>query len=136
MRTPPPSPLAFVAFLAVASAFARTLACPGLRTARRVELCPTEAERRIIDVSRQIPADRRRLLQERKAGPVSYRLFEMLPMMPRFTVEHVRRRLKTTFPTASAAVKALEELGVVTELPGQKKNRIYRYQTYMDLLSR
>jgi len=35
MRTPPPSPLAFVAFLAVASAFARTLACPGLRTARQ-----------------------------------------------------------------------------------------------------
>jgi len=95
-----------------------------------------EAERSIIDVASLISSDRRRLLQSPQAGPGSYRLFEMLPMMPRFTVEHVRRRLKTTFPTASAAVKALEELGVVTELTGQKKNRVYSYQAYVDLLSR
>jgi len=95
-----------------------------------------EAERSIIGVASLISADRRRLLQSPQAGPGSYRLFEMLPMMPRFTVEHVRRRLKTTFPTASAAVKALEELGVVTELTGQKKNRVYSYQAYVDLLSR
>ena len=45
-------------------------------------------------------------------------------MMPRFSVEHV----ETTFPTASAAVKLLEQLGIVAELTGQKKNRIYSYQ--------
>jgi len=101
-----------------------------------VATAATEAERSIIDVASLISADRRRLLQSPKAGTVSYRLFEMQPMMPRFTVEHVRRRLKTTFPTASVAVKALEELGVVTELTGQKKNRIYGYQAYVDLLSR
>jgi hypothetical protein len=42
-------------------------------------------------------------------------LFELLPMMPRFGVEHVRQRLETTFPTANAAVELLEELGIVTE---------------------
>jgi len=26
-----------------------------------------------------------------KAGPASYRLFELLPMMPRFTIEQVRQ---------------------------------------------
>ena len=64
------------------------------------------------------------------------RLFEMLPMMPRFAVEHARQRLETTFPTASAAVKALEGLGIVTELTGRKKNRVYSYQAYVELLSR
>jgi len=29
----------------------------------------------------------------------------------------------------------LEELGIVTERTGQKKNRIYSYQAYVDLLS-
>jgi hypothetical protein len=57
-------------------------------------------------------------------------------MMPRFSVEHVRQRLETTFPTASAAVKLLEDLGILTELTGQKKNRVYSYQAYVDLLSR
>ena len=95
-----------------------------------------DAERGIIGVASLIAADRKRLLESPKAGPISYRLFELLPMMPRFNVDHVRQRLETTFPTASAAVRLLEELGIVSELTGQKKNRIYSYQSYIALLSR
>ena len=57
-------------------------------------------------------------------------------MMPRFTVDHVRQRLDTTFPTANAAVKVLEDLGIVTEMTGQKKHRNYSYRAYVELLSR
>lgn len=95
-----------------------------------------DAEKNIIEVASLIAADRRRLLQSAKAGPASYRLFEMLPMMPRFTIERVRQQLETTFPTATAAVKVLEGLGMVTEMTGQKKNRSYSYQAYVELLSR
>ena len=101
-----------------------------------VAAASAEAERSIIDVASLITADRKRLLESPKAGPISYRLFKLLPMMPRFSVEHVRQRLETTFPTASAAVKLLEDLGILTELTGQKKNRVYSYQAYVDLLSR
>jgi len=101
-----------------------------------VAAAASQAEKSVIDVATRVTLDRRRLLQWPRATPVSYRLFEMLPMMPRFTVEQVRLRLETTFPTASAAVKVLEDLGVVTELTGQKKNRIYSYQAYVELLSR
>jgi len=101
-----------------------------------VAAASSEAERGIIDVASLIAADRKRLLESAKAGPISYRLFELLPMMPRFSVEHVRQRLETTFPTASAAVKLLEDLGILTELTGQKKNRVYSYQAYVALLSR
>ncbi|MBA4113199.1 MAG: cell filamentation protein Fic [Verminephrobacter sp.] len=95
-----------------------------------------DAENNIIAVASLVATDRRRLLQSAKAGPASYRLFEMLPMMPRFTIERVRQQLDTSFPTATAAVKVLEELGVVTEMTGQKKNRSYSYQAYVELLSR
>lgn len=101
-----------------------------------VAVASADAERSIIGVASLITADRKRLLDSAKAGPISYRLFERLPMMPRFSVEHVRRRLGTTFPTASAAVSLLEDLGIVVELTGQKKNRIYNYQAYVELLSR
>ena len=95
-----------------------------------------DAEKNIIEVASLVATDRRRLLQSAKAGPASYRLFEMLPMMPRFTIERVRQQLDTSFPTATAAVKALEELGIVAEMTGQKKNRSYSYQAYVELLSR
>jgi Fic family protein len=101
-----------------------------------VAMASLDAERSIIDVASLITADRKRLLDSAKAGPISYRLFELLPMMPRFSVEHVRQRLETTFPTASAAVKLLEDIGIVVELTGQKKNRVYSYKAYVELLSR
>ena len=101
-----------------------------------VAVAAGDAERNIIAVASLVAADRKRLLQSAKAGPASYRLFEMLPMMPRFTIERVRQQLETSFPTATAAVKALEGLGIVTEVTGQKKNRSYSYQPYVDLLSR
>lgn len=101
-----------------------------------VAVAAADAERSVIEVASLITADRKRLLESAKAGPISYRLFELLPMMPRFGVEHVRQRLETTFPTASAAVKLLEDLDILVELTGQKKNRVYSYQAYVELLSR
>ena len=95
-----------------------------------------DAEKNIIEVATLVAKDRKRLLQSAKAGPANYRLFEMLPMMPRFTIERVRQQLNTSFPTATAAVKVLENLGIVMEMTGQRKNRSYTYQAYVELLSR
>lgn len=95
-----------------------------------------DAERNIIEVASLVATDRKRLLLSPKASPTSYRLFEMLPMMPRFTIEHVRHQLDTSFPTASTAVKSLQDANIVTEMTGQKKNRSYSYQAYIDLLAR
>ncbi len=100
-----------------------------------VEAAATDAERGIVAIASLVAADRRRLLAAPKAGAVSLRLFELLPMMPRFTIEQVRQKLSTSFPTATAAVKLLEDLGIVSELTGQKKNRSFSYQAYIELLS-
>ena len=100
-----------------------------------VAVAANEAERCIIEIASLINADRKKLLAAEKAGPASYRLFELLPMMPRFTIDRVKQELDTTFPTANAAVKVLEDLGIVTETTGQKKNRSYLYQGYVGKLS-
>jgi Fic family protein len=101
-----------------------------------VATAASDAERSIIAIATLVATDRRRLLESARAGPASFRLFELLPMMPRFTIERVRSSLNTSFPTANAAVKVLEDLGVVTEMTGQKKNRRYSYRPYIELLSR
>lgn len=93
------------------------------------------AERSIVALASLIHTDRRRLLQAPKTTPASLRLFEILPLMPRFSIDQVCERLNTTFPTATAAVKILEALGIVAEQTGQKKNRHFSYQAYVELLS-
>ena len=100
-----------------------------------VQVAAHQAEENILKVASLIAADRRKMLEAPKGGVAAYRLFEMLPMMPRITVERVRSALGTTFPTANAAVKTLEELGLITETTGNKKNRSFSYDRYIKLLS-
>ena len=100
-----------------------------------VEAAATDAERGIVAMASLINADRKRLLVATRVGAIVMRLFELLPLMPRFTIEQARQKLDTTFPTATAAVKRLEELGIVTELTGQKKNRCFSYAAYVELLA-
>ncbi len=70
-----------------------------------VAVATTQAERGIVAVASLVAADRKRVLAAPRVGAISLRLFELLPMMPRFTIEQVRQKLDTTFPTATAAVK-------------------------------
>ncbi|OGA48177.1 MAG: cell filamentation protein Fic [Betaproteobacteria bacterium RIFCSPLOWO2_12_FULL_63_13] len=101
-----------------------------------VAAAAAEAERSIIEIATLVTTDRRRLLDSPKSGPAAYRLFELMPMMPRFTVERVRQKLNTSFPTANAAIKFLCDLGVVIETTGQKKNRRFSYRAYIELLTK
>ncbi|OED36091.1 hypothetical protein AB833_28550 [Chromatiales bacterium (ex Bugula neritina AB1)] len=87
-----------------------------------------------VDPVSLVASDRRNFMQTSKAGTAIYRLFEQLPMMPRFTFERVRKLLDTSFPTATAAVKVLEDLDIVTETTGQRTNRQYSYIAYIESL--
>ena len=100
-----------------------------------VETAATDAERGIVAMASLINADRKRLLAAPRVGPVALRLFELLPLMPRFTIEQARQKLDTTFPTATLAVKLLQDLGLLSELTGQKKNRLFSYAAYVELLA-
>lgn len=99
-----------------------------------VQHAAAQSERSVLRLASLVNQDRRRLLAHPRANAISYRLFELLPTMPRFTVDRVCRALNTTFPTASAAIRLLESLGIVAELTGQKKNRTFSYAAYINAL--
>ena len=100
-----------------------------------VKQAAAEAEQSVITLATLVTTDRRLLLAEPRAGSAAYRLFEMLPTTPRFAVESIRQKLGISFPTANAAVKLLVELGIIEERSGQRKNRLFSYQRYIDILS-
>jgi Fic family protein len=100
-----------------------------------VKAASAEAARSILGVATLINNDRKKVLASSSQSPVAYRLFELLPSMPRFTVERARAALGTSFPTANAAIKALVELDIVSETTGRAKNRSFGYAKYIKLLS-
>ena len=50
------------------------------------------------------------------------------------SIAAVTRALRVTKPTAAAAVKHLQDLGIVRELTGRKRRKLYVYQHYLRIL--
>ncbi len=99
-----------------------------------VAVVATEA----LDSARKLHAlvgkDRTRLLVAKKSSVFALRLFEMLPQHPIVTIPLVVKILHTTKPTAAKAVSVLENLGVLKETTGRRRDRSFSYDSYLNLL--
>lgn len=93
-----------------------------------------EAERNIIQIASLIAIDRKKVLSSTSSTLHTLRLFEMLPTMPKITVERTLEMLSVSFPTASAAIKTLQNAGVLVETTGRSRGKIFSYQAYIELL--
>lgn len=102
----------------------------GVRTIAR------EATESATALFARIAEDRRRLLTAESASLSAVQLFEMLPEHPLLTVAQVVKLLGTTKPTAAKAIAALEAAGILTERTGQRRDRVFSYSGYLDLLCR
>jgi Fic family protein len=66
-------------------------------------------------------------------GDNALRLLSELFQRPLVTVNLAARILGTAYPTASRLVLGLEEMGILEEITGRKRSRIYRYEPYVSL---
>lgn len=62
-------------------------------------------------------------------------LLEGLFAKPIVSVRDVRRITQTAFPTANSLVSALESLGILREITGQRHYRRFAYRPYIDILT-
>jgi Fic family protein len=62
------------------------------------------------------------------------RLFEELPQRPIVTVTNVTGLLSSTKPTVSKAINALVDAGILVETTGRRRDRLFTYRAYLDLL--
>jgi cell filamentation protein, protein adenylyltransferase len=66
-------------------------------------------------------------------GPNGLKLLADLFRRPLVNVKYVAALLDVTFPTANRLVSRFEELGLLVEVTGQRRSRLFRYQPYLDL---
>jgi Fic family protein len=78
-----------------------------------------------------------RLLNETgRAGKASLRAaFEALRERPILNLAELSKASALSFPTASKAIEKLAALGIARELTGQRRNRLFAYSAYLDLLT-
>jgi Fic family protein len=70
------------------------------------------------------------------SGASALILLDRLYQMPLLAVGTVQGFLGCSYVTASKVVRQLENLGILRETTGQKRNRAYRYDAYLDLFAR
>lgn len=81
-----------------------------------------------------VTRDRLRYLQSPRATIIGARLFEELPRHPVVTIRSVTEICATTKPTATKAVDSLCEAAILVETSGRRRDRVFHYGAYMELL--
>lgn len=82
----------------------------------------------------RVSDDRRALLETQGATVTAIQLFELLPAHPVITMPLVTRLLSITKPTAGKAIDVLIKAGILAEVGARKRDRLYRYDNYLQLL--
>lgn len=81
-----------------------------------------------------LSSDRGRLVAAPVASIPAIQLLDKLPSHPVVTLQSAVDLLNVSKPTAIKAIDALEEVGILLETTGRKRDRVYAYQTYLDAL--
>ena len=99
----------------------RETAEDGVEAARRLFACLGE--------------DRHTLLGHAATTLPAVRLFDLLPEHPVVTVPTAMEMLDTSKPTAAKAIDALGRVGILKEITGKRRDRVYAYRKYLGILA-
>lgn len=88
--------------------------------------------RRLLDMFQQ---DQTKIQQEGRRAGSALRVHQVLQKRPIASLQEMARGTGLSFAAAAAGMKLLEQLGIVRELTGKKRNRLFGYQQYLDVLA-
>jgi Fic family protein len=91
-----------------------------------------ETARRLITLSQQ---DEQKIQKAGRTASTLLRVFRVLCERPLVTLNQIRERSGLSFPAASHAMATLAHLGIVREVTGQRRNRIFAYDEYLNILN-
>lgn len=80
-------------------------------------------------------ADRERIQQTGRRAGSALRVHERLMSRPLQSISSVAESTALTFPTISAAMNLLVNLGIAREITGRRSDRLFAYNEYLSILS-
>jgi len=83
----------------------------------------------------RLGVDRRVVLNQASTTVTAIRLLDLLPDHPILTLSTAMTLLKTTKPTAGKAIRALCQAGILDEITGKQRDRVYSYRNYLKVLA-
>jgi Fic family protein len=91
-----------------------------------------ETAHRLLDLFR---TDEQALVEAAGSSPSVVRVFGALRAKPLATINDLSERAAVSFPTAARAVEVLTAAGIIRELTGGRRNRVFAYDRYLAILN-
>lgn len=91
-----------------------------------------DAATRIVELFKQ---DRDRITAESDRAGSALRVHELLQQNPFVTSNVLVEKTGLTAPTVNASLGELERLGIVNEVTGRRRGRVFSYRAYLDILN-
>lgn len=88
--------------------------------------------KKIIDL---LDRDRLRISQIGKASKSAMKIHDYLLKKPYLSITKVAAELDISVPSTTSTVQKLVEIGVLKEMTGKTRNRIFAYEAYLDILA-
>ena len=93
----------------------------------------TEAAKEILGA---VQTDRAKIAEIGRGAGSALQVFQYLEKKPLVVIPEVVTALKLTTPTVTAALQNLEKLGIVREVTGKQRGRVFVYESYMNILEK
>lgn len=99
----------------------------------------TETANQAAETARQIldlfEADRHRIAQLGRPAASALRVHQQLQQRPLIAIQDAATRLGISTPTIGKSIRHLEDLGIVKEITGRQRGRVFIYSAYLAILS-
>lgn len=88
-----------------------------------------------VEIIRLFEADRARVQAIGRSSLSALRVHEYLQKKPLINISLAARSLQLSVPTVTNALERLQTLGVVREITGRQRDRMFAYSRYLEILS-
>jgi len=85
-------------------------------------------------ISSIFEADAQKISNLKRAAIMARKVHEVMRQRPIVTIALITELCDTTVPTATNALRNLEKLGIVLEVTGKERGRVYAYTKYLEVL--
>lgn len=103
---------------------------------RRTNPAPRQCVGGHRSLFRQVNDDRRKVTASNTSTLIAVRPVDLLPTHPMVTLLRCTELLRTSKPTAVKAIDTLRKVGVLDEITGELRDRVYAYKAYLDVLAK
>lgn len=95
-----------------------------------------QAVQTAVEIDKLFRTDKEMIEQFGRGAPSALAVYQLAQANPMFSIKHAARDSNLSFQTASAAVERLTKAGILQESSGKRRDRLFVYAKYLQVLNR